>query len=151
MPAAGPQVFGFLLSATLVLLAIAFAYRQWLARRDRDMDLSAADHAYFSHQDVRRLVGSVTMLVMAVGMSLGLVIQPRASRADFRVWALLWIGVLVLACFLLILALVDWYAIRLYAGRHRRALVAERLEAIRAERQRLAQRPNGDASPEHAP
>jgi hypothetical protein len=148
MPPPGPQLLGFVLAVTLVAVAVGFAYRQWLAGRDRDDNLSDADRVYFASQDVRRLIGSATMFVMALAMSAGLLIQPRAGRTEFRIWVILWIGVLALAGFLLILALVDWYSVRIYAGRHRRALLAERLEAIRTERRRLAERHGPGRSPE---
>jgi drug/metabolite transporter (DMT)-like permease len=122
----------------LVLVAGYFGQRAWTEHRDRDPELPDADREYHERQVRRRLLGSTVMLAIALAMTLGLAINPRTGHAEARVWGLAWLAVFLLVCVLLVLAGLDWASIRVYALRHRRALVQERLEALLDERRRLA-------------
>ncbi len=127
------------IAVVLVVLALIFAVRQWSARRTRDgEELSEADAHYLARQDVRRWLGSALMMIIAAGMIAGTRIDPRVSRTNLRLFAAIWIGICVLVCLLMLLAVIDWFAIRQYALRHRRALADQRREAIEAERRRWA-------------
>ena len=132
---------GSILAAAVAVIAAGFAFWQWRERRNRASDLSAADLVHYARQDARRFLGSTVMLLIAAGMVFGLRINPR-NRLEGRLFGVVWIGVLALVCVLFALALLDWIAIRAYAGRHRRALIDERLAVIEAERRRLATPPN---------
>jgi hypothetical protein len=136
MPLA-PVLIGSAIALMLMLLAALFGARQLTDRERRAKDLPRADAEYFEGQDVRRLIGSVVMFLIAAGMLYGLWMNPRAGRAEFRTWGLIWLGVSVLVCFLIVLAMFDWLAIRVYARRHRQILLDERLRILESERRRL--------------
>jgi hypothetical protein len=103
---------------------------------------------------VRRLAGSVLMIVIAVLMLVGLTTDARLGVFERRVWSGSWLGVMLGVGVLLVLGLWDFFAVRAYGRRQRLALAAERraLLAIETERQRRARnrttRPDeGDETP----
>jgi hypothetical protein len=147
MPSGVYLGLGYTLVATLVSLALGFGVWQWLERHRRAPDLPDADRHHFARQDARRLSGSMLMLAIAFGMALGLGLNPRAGRADARLFGIVWLSVFVLLCVLLALAMFDWIATRRYASRHRRALLRERVNALQSERQRLARPRSGPTDP----
>jgi uncharacterized membrane protein len=134
---------GSVIAASLVVLALGFGYRIWVERSRRDPALPVQDRTFFERQDRRRLAGSVLMLAIASSMGLGLALSPPTTRAEARTWGIAWLAASLFVCVLLVLAMVDWLAIRVYANRHRRALFRERLDALHAESQRLGMR-NGE-------
>ncbi len=124
--------------AGLVLLALALALgvRQWLERRRREPAATDLDARYFAGRDRRRAL-SAALMGLAAGLMLASVrIDPRRSRADARLWLLLWVGVLGLTFVLVLLAGLDWVANRGDAIRQRRQLDAEQ-RALLAEMARL--------------
>lgn len=141
---------GLVIAAVLVGLAIVFGIRQWREARGRDPDLAAEDTDYHRRQDRRRGLGSLVMVLLAVGMTVGMSINARADRASGRLFGWVWLGVATLVMVLLVLAFLDWRAIRGYARRHREALADERYAALEDERRRLAIPKNGRAGP-HGP
>jgi hypothetical protein len=112
------------IAAALALLALAvfFAYRQWAESRARPAVLSPEDRAHFTRKDRRRWLNSLVMATMAALMLATTRIDPRANRAAARISLAMWLGVLLLAVLMLVLALFDWIANFRYARRHRRAL-----------------------------
>jgi hypothetical protein len=132
-------MIGLAIAGGLLALAATFAWLQWRERRTRPAALSEADASYFRGKDFRRLVGSLVMALIAVGMFAGLTLNPR-DRLQRGGWATAWIGVLSLVPVLLILALGDWIALRRYAIRHRRALEQER-HAVADQLRRLERQP----------
>ena len=140
---------GFILASLVAVLAGVFAYRQWVERSNRETDLSEADLDHFTRKDRRRLLGSAVLALIAVGMFVGLMLlsQARGNRLMARMSGYVWIGVCVLLCVSLILAMLDWVANRVYAVRHGRALAEERRAFFEEQiRQRSAAR-NGRAGP----
>ncbi len=131
---------GTVLAVAVTSLAVWFAGRQWLERKRRPEGLSAADLAYFRGKDHRRLAGSLVMGMVAAGMAVGLVVDPRRDVEAARVWVAAWSTVLCLLLVLLALASWDWLALQSYARRHRLALRRER-DVLMNDLARLSRQP----------
>lgn len=133
---------GLAIGASVALLSVIFSFLQVREKEKRDEDLSDEDAAHFFYQDRRRW--QVAGLLMAVGvlMTLGSSFAPW-DRESGRAWGLIWLAVSALVMIVLGLAIRDWFSVRSYAGRLRREFLAERLEALRQERNRLATRDRG--------
>ncbi len=122
---------GLLLAAFVILIAALLAYRQWSDRRRRDVDLPEDEAAYFVRQDVRRWLGAFVMLLLALGLAVGSRIPHIVGTKANALFVRVWLGVFALIFALLLLALLDWFATRRYASRHRRAMLRERDETLR--------------------
>jgi hypothetical protein len=159
------------LSVAVATIAVLLGLRQWWEHRVRGADLSDADHTHFFRQDLRRAMGVLLMLILALGIYIGSRIPPMVSDfpldADFKqairaiagAWVdtwihgqanpqfvALWFGVTVVLVALLALALLDWRATRRYARRQRQVLAGERLEILRKTLRRSDTRLNGSPS-----
>jgi membrane protein implicated in regulation of membrane protease activity len=135
------------LSAALVAIAAYFAVRQWRERRGRPTKLDAADARHFARQDWRRGLGSAVMTLIAIGLVVGTRLDPRAGRLERRLFLAVWLGVIALLSLLLVLAMLDWLAIRDYARRHRDALADERYAALVEERRKRLAAKDGRTKP----
>ena len=122
---------GLLLSAFVVFIAAVLAYRQWRDRRRRDVDLAGAEAVYHTRQDVRRWLGVFVMVLLALGLAVGTRIPHIVRGRTNPLFVQVWLGVFLLIFALLLLALLDWFATRRYAYRHRRAMLQERDETLR--------------------
>lgn len=130
---------GLVVSAFVGLSAALLAYRQHGERRMREEDLSVADAEHFRSQDRRRAVGSVLMLILAIGLAVGSSLPHMAGGRSNPEFLIVWLAVFVLIVVLLGLAFVDLLATRVYARRQRKALIQERLDVAReAARQRAS-------------
>jgi hypothetical protein len=129
---------GAALAIAVATLALWFAARQWAERKRRPEGLSASDLSYFRGKDHRRLAGSLVMALVAAGMGVGLVVDPRRDVAAARIWVASWSIVLCLLLILLALASWDGLALHAYARRHRLALRRER-DVLMNDLARLAQ------------
>ena len=165
------------LSIAVAAIAVALGARQWSEQAARETDLAADDSKHFAHQDLRRWIGVVLMLVLAVGVFAGSRMAPSVPtvpletgvrqgwqalagpwveplvfrRANLRFVAV-WAGLIVLIPALLVLALFDWLATRRYAQRQRRSMARERIEILRDTFRRPETRHNGyllDADPDY--
>jgi Zn-dependent protease with chaperone function len=136
---------GLALGSSVVVLSVIFSFLQLHQKRTREEELSDEDSSHFFYQDRRRW--QVAGLLMAIGMLMivGSSFAPW-DRASGRAWGLIWLGVSGLVMILLLLAIRDWLSVRSYAGRLRREFLAERLEALRDERNRLANRDRGPSA-----
>ncbi len=139
---------GLLLSAFVLFIATILAYRQWKERRRRDADLSGAEAAYYARQDVRRWLGVFVMAVLALGIAVGARIPHIVRGRTNPQFVQVWLGVFLLIFALLLLALLDWFATRHYAYRHRRAMLQERDETLRDVMRPRPYPNNGRGSPE---
>jgi hypothetical protein len=141
-----PKFLGLAIAMGLFSLAIAFIVLEWSDRRRRAADLPGAEARYFAVKDVRRLAGSLMMVLIALGMVVGLTLDPRRGRAVRQVWATSWLAVMILVVLLLSLALWDWIALRHYAVRQRVVLDRERRAVVEDARRliRPTDRPPGD-------
>lgn len=137
--------------ALIVLLALAFlGWWQWRERQKRDDRLSEADARHFARQDVRRLIGSVLLALVAVGVVAGTSIPlgGHPSRLIRRTFAGVWLLVILLLAAALVLAWIDIKATRVYARRHSQAIDAERRAFLeQARRRRRAFPTNGRGGP----
>ena len=122
---------GMLLAAFVVFIAAVLAYRQWMDRRRRDVDLAGDEAVYHTRQDVRRWLGVFVMGLLAVGLVVGTRIPHIVRGRTNMLFVQTWLGVFLLIFALLLLALLDWFATRRYAHRHRRAMLRERDATLR--------------------
>jgi hypothetical protein len=127
----------------VIIVAVVLGARQWRSRQGRTNDLSAVDARHFRRQDVRRLMNSAIMVVIAIGLVAGTRLNPLHGQLERRAFLLVWLAVTILLCVLLILALVDWVATRSYATRQRRALLGELSTSLATELRRLRARHDG--------
>jgi hypothetical protein len=124
-----------LLSTGIAMIAVFLALRQWYERRAREPDLSPTDRRHFVRQDIRRGLGVVVMLVLAIAVYIGSRIAPKvggAGGAANLAFVQIWLAVSGLIVVMLCLALFDWVATRTYARRQRQYLAAERLRILEA-------------------
>jgi hypothetical protein len=120
----------------------------WNDRGHRHPELPPDDAEHFARQDVRRVVGTVVMLLLSAAIYFGSRIPPRAADRANPLFVQIWLGTFLLIFFLLVLGLLDWQATRLYARRHRQAIVRERIELLKEELKHQAFRTNGREHPE---
>jgi hypothetical protein len=144
--------------ASLILAAVVFAaavflgYRQWRDIRVRPDGLTPGDEGHFARQDIRRALGTIVLLILAVALAIGGRMPPKVNGVANEKFVLLWSGVILLMLVLVVLAGLDWISTRLYWRRHRQKLTDEGLSIMEAEirarhalrRARLREdRPNG--------
>ena len=118
-------------SSLVIVTAALLAAHQWHQRRDRGGTLSGLDASYFSRQDVRRGMGVVVMVLLALGLAFGARLNARVGGRANPVFVQVWLGVFILIFTLLCLALFDWVSTFLYARRQRRTMARERVELLR--------------------
>ena len=135
------------LAIGVTVVAVVLALRQQYERRHRDPGLPDADARHFARQDFRRAVVGVVMVLLAVGVAVGTRIDPKLAGKTNPWFLAIWLAVFTLIFILLWLALLDWVATWIYARRHRRALVRERLQLLRDEQRRRAFRGDGRGTP----
>jgi protein-S-isoprenylcysteine O-methyltransferase Ste14 len=119
------------ISLGVTLVAFFLGLRQWYERQSRETDLSEFDRGYFARQDLRRAIGVVVMVLLAVGMWVGARLEPTTDRRANLGFVGVWLAVIGLIIVLLALALTDWWATRRYARRMRRSIARERVELLR--------------------
>lgn len=112
-------------------------------RGQREPELSPDDAEHFARQDVRRVVGTVVMLLLSAAIYFGSRIPPKNAESANPLFVQIWLGAFLLIFFLLVLGLLDWQATRLYARRHRQAIVRERIELLKEELKYQAFHGNG--------
>jgi hypothetical protein len=130
-PAPDQASSSLLISSGITLIATFLGLRQWYERRARETDLSDLDRGYFVRQDLRRSLGVAVMLILALGLYVGSRLPPKVGGAASLVFVEVWLAISGLIVVMLVLALVDWIATRVYARRQRRYLAAERLRLLR--------------------
>ena len=121
------------LSSFVVLVAGLLGWREWVDRRDRAEELSPEDARHFGHQDTRRTLGLVVMVVLAVGLVVGSRVPIKVDNRTNPQFLAIWLGIFVLILFLLSLAMIDWLALRVFARRHRNEILRERIEILKEE------------------
>lgn len=123
-----------LVLAGLVLIAAGFlGWRQSRDARDRPADLSPADARHFRRQDLRRIVGTIVLAAIAIGLGIGGRLPTRVAGRANLLFVQVWSAITFLIVALLALALIDWFSIRAYARRHRQRLTREGLAIVEAE------------------
>jgi hypothetical protein len=136
------------LSVGVAAVALLLAWRQWREGRGRESDLSAADSAHFLRQDIRRWMGVVVMILIAVALAVGSRVEPKAAGRTNPWFVVVWLTVCVLVLVLLVLALFDWLGTSRYARRHRQAIARARRELFEEQRRRRSYRGDGDSRPD---
>lgn len=123
-----------LILAALVAASAAFlGWRQWRDHRARPADLSPLDESYFFRQDLRRLLGTIILALIAGAIVLGGSMPDRVNGRANQKFIYLWTGIALMMVVLLVLATLDWVSTRLYAIRQRRKLTDEGLSIVEAE------------------
>jgi hypothetical protein len=156
-------VFGVLLIIVLLGMAGFFGWRQLLTLRGlRTADnVSDQDRRYMSRQAWRRLTCSVIMVVLAGMLAMHYTLEPAANELaqkkevnpahEFtaaeeqftRTYAVYWGIVLLLLLTIIILAGIDFFAIRRFGLRHYRQIQADRRAMIEGELSRIRSQRNG--------
>jgi hypothetical protein len=131
------------LAMGVMVVAAALALRQRHERRHREADLSDDDARHFARQDWRRATVGVVMVLLALGVAFGSRLEPRLFGKANPWFLAIWLGIFLLLILLLWLAMLDWIATWIYARRHRRAMLRERLQFLRDEQRRRSYRGNG--------
>lgn len=123
-----------LVLAGLILIAAGFlGWRQFCDANDRPADLSPADARHFRRQDLRRLVGTVVLAAIAIGLGVGGRLPTRVAGRANLAFVQVWSSIIFLIVALLALALIDWFSTRAYDRRHRQRLTREGLAIVEAE------------------
>jgi len=163
----GQIIFGVLLVIVLLGLAGFYSWRQWAVLRGLRQagDLSPEDRRYTRRQAWRRIVCSALMVVMA-GLIAGhykfedryhqVVAEGEASRQRgekrefnpeerqfLQLYEIYWLVTLLVLLAIIILAGIDFFAIRRYGRRHYRQIQADRRAMIENELARLRSQRNG--------
>jgi hypothetical protein len=126
-------VASLVLSAGLVLVALALLAWLRYERNHREAELSHEDTAHFSRQDTRRAAVAVILGILAVGIFVGSRVRPVAAGRVNPLFLQIWLSVSILVVVIVVLAMIDWLATRAYARRHFRQLAKERLDLLRDE------------------
>jgi hypothetical protein len=135
-PAAANDATGpaSLVLSGLILFAAAFlGWWQWRDYRSRPRQLSPLDENHFVRQDIRRLLGTIVLVLLSVAIGFGGQLPPKVGGVANNKFIQIWSGVAFLIVALLFLALLDWFSTRLYARRHRQRLTREGLAIVEAE------------------
>jgi hypothetical protein len=142
-----------LVLAVIVLAAAGFlGWRQWRDYRTRPEDLSPRDESHFARQDLRRLLGTIILTLIAAALGVGGWMPDRVNGRANQKFVYLWAGIALMMVVLLVLAMLDWVSTRLYVRRQRRRLTDEGLSIVEAElrvrdairrAQRRTEGPNG--------
>jgi hypothetical protein len=131
VPIDDPSSSSLLLSSGIAFIALFLGLRQWYESRARDKTLSDPDRAHFIRQDVRRGLGVVVMLALALGLYLGSRVPFRAAQRPNPTFVEVWLAIIALLVVLLVLAMLDWVATRIYARRQRQLMARERQRMLR--------------------
>jgi hypothetical protein len=134
-------------ASTLLILSsgllIRSHFRTWRKRR-RDPELNQADMLHYSGQFRRRLQASAILGLIGVLMAAGDLLVPW-HRAP-KMFAIFWVAILIMAGYLMLLAVLDVFA----TAAHGRAALA-RLKAQRRQLEReaaeLREKPRTDELP----
>lgn len=114
------------------IFAVAVSLLFWLRyeREQRDENLSEADFDHFSRQDRRRNIGLAILLILAQGIAVSPQIDRRVAGRPNLIFLLMWLAIFLLILLLLALAFVDLIATRVYAKRHREAILRARNDLL---------------------
>ena len=126
------------LGGTVWLIAGLLAW--WQARdraRREDEVLSEPDALHFQRQDARRSRVSILMALLGLGLIIGTRLEPRVGGKANPLFLLTWLAVFSGVILLLMFALHDWAATRVYALRHRDAIHRQRMALLEAELKRI--------------
>jgi hypothetical protein len=129
-----------LLSSFVLVVAALLGWREWVDRRDRSMELSPEDARHFGHQDRRRTVGLVVLVLLAIGLLIGSRVPHKLGNHSNPVFLGIWFAVFLLIFILLALAMIDWVALRIFARRHRGQILRERIAILQEEASRRKSR-----------
>ena len=151
-PPDGTELASQVLAGAVLLAAAFLGWRQWQDYKNRPTELSRLDDNHFARQDLRRTLGTIVMLLLALGLVLGGRMVPVINGQPNLKFVQVWSSVALLMIVLLILGMLDWVSNRFYARRHRQQLTQEGLTLVEAELRlksmihqgRERQQPNGN-------
>lgn len=144
MPAIQAEGASLIVSGIVLLSAGSLAWREWRERRARVPSPAPEETRHYRLQDARRSLGVVLMVVLAAGVVYGSRLAPRGPSGPNKLFLLTWVVLTTLILGLVILAALDWIAVKIHARRIGRALRRERVEILSDEiRRRRAERGDG--------
>ena len=132
-----------LISFVLIVLGSYCLVRERVRRHRQanSSDVTPPDREHFERQYVRRRNGSVLLILagIVIGVAQNLVDLERTPR----LYAWLWVAVLLAVLGMVTLSLADLLAIRRYARRHWQRLTQDRREMIKRQMAQIQSRGNG--------
>ena len=73
------------------------------------------------------------MFILSAAILIGSRMPPRLTNRPNLYFVAVWLVVFVLVFLLVAIAMIDWFSTRIYARRHRTAIVREAIEILRDE------------------
>lgn len=153
-------IFGSLLVLVLTLLPLLYGRRQFAElRRLREGKLPDEEYAHERNKALRRLVSCALGLLMGVLLAVQLVLTENdaerfaierqglaadeappfteAQKQFLRVWGWIWVAFLISLMLIMILAMIDFLAVRAYGWKQFRKLQADRRAMIERQTARM--------------
>lgn len=137
-----------LISLTLVGLGGYYLLREHVERRRQNgyRNLPPVDARHFRFQYIRRAVGSSLLILSGVAIFIGQTVMDW--RAEPKIYAWLWIGVMLGLLGIISLAGADLWSIYRYSRRHQRRIAEDRQAMIRRQLEEYrAERRDGPSTP----
>jgi hypothetical protein len=129
-----------LVSVSLLSIAAGMIFwhiRSWRSFQRQELD--AGERNYRWRQFRRRMQMSVMLGLLAIAFPVGDILTSHATIDSAGWLAFYWLGVIFLACWIVLLALVDMWATRHYFGRMDNRCFVEQIK-LQAELRRIAER-----------
>jgi hypothetical protein len=147
-----PASSGLFLSLGIGMIAVFLGLSQWYEWRARDSDLPEKERSHYRRQDLRRTVGVVLLLWLAIEIWAGSRIPLRIAQRPNPTFLFIWLSVGIKLIILLALAMLDLLHTRRYARRQRRSMLLERLRLLREARRHSARaQAESSSEPPHDP
>lgn len=127
------EAYSLILSIAVASVALLLWAWQRFERNRRVPVGSPEDNRHFRRQDVRRTIVAAVMGILAIGIYVGSRMETRVAGRPNLQFVETWIGIFLLILALLVLAMIDWFATRGYAFRHRSAILQEGIEILKDE------------------
>jgi hypothetical protein len=122
-----------ILSIGVTVVAVLLIVWHWFERPHREAAESEEDRRYYTSQSIRRWIVSVTMLLIAIGIYAGSQMKPMIGGKPNMLFLQTWLWVCLLVLGLVVIAILDWFATRIYSFRKRKAMAREGIDLLRDE------------------
>lgn len=121
------KFFGLGIAGCLISVAIwqFLILRRFLASLQCNKSLSKRDKVYLQRQTFRRLQIHILLGLAGILMLFGIYLPALEYP---QVWAIVWFAIIILLCWAMLLAMVDYVSIRLHFGRSE---IENRIEKLR--------------------
>jgi hypothetical protein len=122
-----------ILSIGVTTVAVILMVWHWIERPHREAAESEEDRRYFASQSIRRWIVSVSMVLIAIGLFAGSRMKPMIAGKPNMLFLQTWLWVCLLVLGLVVIAILDWFATRVYSFRKRKAMAREGIDLLRDE------------------